>query len=49
MSEEFISSKYSANIENVQISEQTKALLLCRAKMRDIYATVDNGSEISTV
>lgn len=42
MSEEFISSKYSANIENVQISEQTKALLLCRAKMRDIYATVDN-------
>ena len=42
MSEELISSKYSANMESVQISEQTKALLICRAKLRDIYATVDN-------
>lgn len=42
MQEELISSKYSANMESVQISEQTKALLICRAKLRDIYATVDN-------
>ena len=42
MSEEFISNKHVANMESVQISEQTKALLLCRAKLRDIYATVDN-------
>lgn len=42
MSEEFISNKHVANMESVQISEQTKALLICRAKLRDIYATVDN-------
>ena len=42
MSEELISSKYSANMESAQISEQTKALLICRAKMRDIYTTVSN-------
>lgn len=42
MKEELISKKCAENMENIQMSEETKALLLCRAKMRDIYITVYN-------
>ena len=42
MKEEFIISQCEANMESAQISEQTRALLLCRAKLNDIYATVTN-------
>ena len=30
------------NATNIQISEETKALLLCRARLSDIYQTVSN-------
>lgn len=33
----------SNNVENVQISEETKVLLLCRARLSDIY---NNISEV---
>lgn len=32
----------AANVANIQLSESTKALLLCRAQLSDIYDTVSN-------
>lgn len=38
-----IDNNYTNNVENVQISEETKALLHCRARLSDIY---NNVSEV---
>lgn len=35
-----ISNMCAANAANIQLSESTKALLLCRAQLSDIYNTV---------
>ena len=42
MEKELIDNTCIENVQNIQISEETKALLSCRAKMRDIYITVSN-------
>lgn len=40
MSEIEIENGCAANVANIQLSERTKALLLCRAQLSDIYNTV---------
>lgn len=40
MSEIKIENGCAANVANIQLSESTKALLLCRAQLSDIYNTV---------
>lgn len=35
-----ISDEYERNVANIQISEKTKVLLQCRAKLSDVYQTV---------
>ena len=35
-----IASACADNVENIQISEETKALLLCRARLSDIYNNI---------
>lgn len=40
MSEIKIDNECAANVANIQLSESTKALLLCRAQLSDIYNTV---------
>lgn len=42
MEEKLIDDRCSNNVANIQISEETKTLLLCRAKLSDIYNTVSN-------
>ena len=37
-----ISDVCTNNVANIQVSEETKALLLCRARLSDIYNTVGN-------
>ncbi len=37
-----ISGACATNAADIQLSERTKALLLCRAKLSDIYNTVGN-------
>lgn len=40
MSEIKIENTCATNVANIQLSESTKALLLCRAQLSDIYNTV---------
>ncbi len=42
MSEIKISTMCADNVANIQLSDSTKALLLCRAQLSDIYETVGN-------
>lgn len=42
MEEKLIDGSCAANATDIQISEETKTLLLCRAKLSDIYNTVSN-------
>ena len=45
MEKDLIKNDNAANIGNVRISDETKALLLCRARLGDIYNTVGNVVE----
>lgn len=36
---------YVSNVGNIQISEETKALISCRARLSEIYETVANVIE----
>lgn len=42
MDKELITKDNVSNVGNIQISEETKALISCRAKLSDIYETVAN-------
>lgn len=42
MEKELIENKCFDNVKDIRISEETKALLICRAKLSDIYNTVGN-------
>ena len=42
MDKELTTKDYVSNVGNIQISEETKALISCRAKLSDIYETVAN-------
>ena len=42
MDKELITKENVSNVGNIQISEETKALISCRAKLSDIYETVAN-------
>lgn len=42
MEKKLIDESCANNVANIQISEETKALLLCRARLGDIYQTVSN-------
>lgn len=42
MSEIKIENGCATNVANIKLSESTKALLLCRAQLSDIYNTVSN-------
>ncbi len=42
MEKKLIDESCANNVANIQISEETKALLLCRARLSDIYQTVLN-------
>lgn len=42
MEKKLIDESCANNVANIQISEETKALLLCRARLSDIYQTVSN-------
>lgn len=42
MEKKLIDESCANNVANIQISEETKALLLCRARLSDIYNTVAN-------
>ena len=39
---ELIDNEASKNVQDIQISEETMSLLVCRAKLCDIYNTVGN-------
>ena len=42
MEKKLIDESCANNVAKIQISEETKVLLLCRAKLSDIYNTVAN-------
>lgn len=42
MDKELITKDNVSNVGNIQISEETKVLISCRAKLSDIYETVAN-------
>lgn len=45
MDKELITKDYVSNVGNIQTSEETKALISCRAKLSEIYETVANVIE----
>lgn len=42
MDKELIKKDYVSNVGDIQISEETKALISCRARLSEIYETVAN-------
>lgn len=40
MDKELITKAYVSNVGDIQISEETKALISCRARLSEIYETV---------
>lgn len=42
MSKEIISDECAINAANIQLSENTKALILCRARLSDIHGNVSD-------
>ncbi len=42
MEKELIDSTCIENVQNIQISEETKILMLCRARLSSIFNTVSN-------
>ena len=45
MKEELIDNTCIDNVQNIQISEETKVLMLCRARLSSVFNTVANVVE----